>query len=87
MAIALCPDCEEGISVGPRPRIGQRVTCPHCNAELEVVEINPLELDWAFEDTDTDYDEEDEWEEEDWGEEEDVEDWEDEEDEEEEEDS
>jgi lysine biosynthesis protein LysW len=81
MAIALCPDCEEGISLGPRPRIGQRVTCPHCNAELEVVEISPLELDWAFEDTDTDWDEEDEWEEEEnWGEEEDVEDWEDQED-------
>ena len=80
MAIALCPDCEEGISLGPRPRIGQKVTCPHCNAELEVVEISPLELDWAFEDTDTDLDEEDEWEEDDWGEdeEEDVEDWEDE---------
>jgi len=38
----------------------------HCNAELEVVEISPLELDWAFEDTDSDFDDEDEWEEEDW---------------------
>jgi len=38
--------------------MGQKMTCPHCDAWLEVIELDPVELDWAYED-------EDEWEE-DW---------------------
>jgi lysine biosynthesis protein LysW len=52
MSVALCPDCEEGINFGSRVRIGQRLSCPHCGADLEVVELSPIELDWAYEDTD-----------------------------------
>jgi lysine biosynthesis protein LysW len=29
--------------------IGQRVVCPHCQADLEVVETVPIELDWYYE--------------------------------------
>lgn len=65
MAIAFCPDCEEGVALGPQPRIGQRVTCTHCRTELEVIDLSPLELDWAYEDSDLDWDDEDEWEDED----------------------
>lgn len=71
MSVALCPDCEEGISFGARVRIGQRVSCPHCGADLEVVEVSPLELDWVYEDTDwEDEDGEDDWDEDedDWDE-------------------
>jgi transcription initiation factor IIE alpha subunit len=75
MAIAFCPECEEGVSLGPRPRIGQRVTCPHCNAELEVVDLSPVELDWAYDELEVDWEEEEDWDEEDdWDEEEDDED-------------
>jgi lysine biosynthesis protein LysW len=64
MSVALCPDCEEGINFGSRVRIGQRVSCPHCGADLEVVEVSPLELDWAYEDVDwedQDDDVDDDW--------------------------
>ncbi len=71
MATAFCPDCEEGIALGPEPKIGQRVTCPHCSAELEVVDLSPLELDWAYEDSDLDWDEEEDWDEDDWDDDED----------------
>ncbi len=71
MSSALCPDCEEGIDLGSRVRIGQRISCPHCGADLEVVEVSPVELDWA-------YDDDDDWEEEDDDDEEDDdEDWDD----------
>lgn len=61
---AVCPDCGEEISLRGTIRIGQEVICPHCDAELEVVETEPVELDWAYSD-DYDYDDEEE-EEEDW---------------------
>jgi lysine biosynthesis protein LysW len=63
MAIAFCPDCEESISLGPRPKVGQRITCPHCNADLEVIDTSPLELDWAYDGPEEDWDDE-EWEDE-----------------------
>jgi lysine biosynthesis protein LysW len=58
MAIAFCPDCEEGIGLGLSPKLGQRVTCPHCHAELEVIDLSPLELDWVYDDSGEDWDDE-----------------------------
>jgi alpha-aminoadipate/glutamate carrier protein LysW len=76
MAEAMCPDCGQQVEVGLKPKLGQWLTCPHCNAELEVVSVNPVELDWAsdFEEDDEDefWDEEEVWDkdEEDWDDEE-----------------
>lgn len=56
---AECPQCGYEISVGSQPRIGQQVTCSSCGAELEVVWLDPLELDWPM----LDYDEEEDMEE------------------------
>ncbi len=74
MAIAFCPDCDGSVSVGPKPRLGQRVNCPHCDAELEVIEVSPLELDWAYDEPEVDWeaeedeewDDEDDWDDDDW---------------------
>ena len=61
---AECPDCGETVTLRGPVRVGQRVTCPHCESVLEVVESDPVELDWAYdEDLDQDEDEEDD---EDW---------------------
>ena len=60
MASAYCPDCDRRIVVKVSPSIGRRLTCPHCGAYLEVVNIDPLKLDWAREDPD------ETWEDEDW---------------------
>lgn len=43
--MALCPKCEASLDLGEEIEEGQRVDCPECNAELEVVNTNPLELD------------------------------------------
>jgi lysine biosynthesis protein LysW len=58
MAEAMCPDCGQQVEVGAKPKMGQWLICPHCNADLEVVSVNPLELDWA---SDVDDDDEDEF--------------------------
>ncbi|MBN1933306.1 MAG: hypothetical protein JW934_01510 [Anaerolineae bacterium] len=65
---ALCPDCGEKIPLSVPIHLGTQVTCPNCEAELEVVETEPVELDWIYEDDDYDYEEEEEEEEEeeDW---------------------
>jgi Zn-finger nucleic acid-binding protein len=81
MKIATCPECEGEFRTGPILKVGQRLICPNCDAELEVIHLSPLELDWAFDEPASDGEEE---EEESWDDEEesldDEEDWEDEED-------
>lgn len=56
---AVCPDCGETITSKGSVRLGQEVVCPHCDAELEVVGTDPLELDWAYDDHDDEEDDED----------------------------
>ncbi len=46
MATVLCPDCTRKIVIGPRPKKGQLVACPHCEVDLEIVNLNPLRIDW-----------------------------------------
>ncbi len=43
--MALCPECEASLDLGDEIEEGQRVDCPECNAKLEVVNTNPVELD------------------------------------------
>jgi lysine biosynthesis protein LysW len=55
MAFAYCPDCAARIHVGRKPKLGQLAVCHCCDADLEIVHLNPLELDWADEITDGDW--------------------------------
>lgn len=65
MNSAYCPDCDGKIVLNPHARVGQKLACPHCEAELEVISIDPLEFDWAYdwswEDDDDDYDDDEDW--------------------------
>jgi alpha-aminoadipate carrier protein LysW len=56
-----CPDCGERIVLKLPVERGQLVTCDNCEAELEVIETNPVELDWVSEDWDDDDDDDDDW--------------------------
>jgi lysine biosynthesis protein LysW len=71
MASTYCPDCDGKISITAGGKVGQRLICPHCDAELEVISLEPLELDWAYdwswdEEEGDDEEEEEEDEDEDW---------------------
>lgn len=48
---AYCPGCDTRIRFNKRPTMGHKVTCPECLELLEVVELRPIELDWAFTDS------------------------------------
>ena len=53
---AFCPECDARINVGRNPTEGQVVVCPRCRTELEIISVDPIELDWMLDDSD-DYDE------------------------------
>ncbi len=45
MPVARCPVCEDIITIGVICKLYQPVTCPTCLANLEIVSLNPFELD------------------------------------------
>lgn len=60
MGFAACASCGAKVSVGKNPELGQRFTCPSCDDTMEVVWLDPIELDWPIDDDDIDdYDDED----------------------------
>lgn len=48
MARVYCPDCDGRILLGPDVEVGLTLVCPHCDAELEVIGLDPPEVDWAY---------------------------------------
>ena len=53
-----CLSCGDEIRITRPHKIGELVTCAECGTELEIVWLDPLELDWPF--IDDDWDEEEE---------------------------
>jgi lysine biosynthesis protein LysW len=49
MPVSVCPECRALVTLEAAPALGQRAECPGCRAALEVVSLQPLELDWRFE--------------------------------------
>lgn len=60
MAFAECISCGSEIKLSTQPKMGSQVTCPECDAELEVVWLDPIELDWPFDD-DEDYEDDEDY--------------------------
>jgi len=56
MLTANCPECETEIALEDGTIIGEIIVCPDCGVDLEVISLDPIELDLAP------------MEEEDWGE-------------------
>lgn len=61
---ATCPDCGSAVFL-TRPELDDEVVCEECDSSLIVVKLNPLKLDWAYDDYDDD-DDEDRWDDDDW---------------------
>jgi lysine biosynthesis protein LysW len=60
--VADCVSCGAQIKVGNKPALGQQFRCPNCGDTMEVVWLDPVELDWPVDDEDyddDDYDDED----------------------------
>jgi alpha-aminoadipate/glutamate carrier protein LysW len=50
MPTALCPECDEEVFVDADSEQGDVVTCDECASRLEVVGLDPVELDLRSED-------------------------------------
>ncbi|HEX8559315.1 MAG TPA: hypothetical protein VF668_14515 [Pyrinomonadaceae bacterium] len=59
MPVGTCPDCEAEVHVDLDADKGDSVTCDECGTELEIVGLDPVELDIAEEEPDDDDDGED----------------------------
>ncbi len=61
MPLAVCPECEAEIHVDEDVDKGEVINCMECEVALEVVGLDPIELDLASQDEDEEYDDEDEY--------------------------
>jgi len=52
MPTSVCPECSEEVFVDAECEQGDHVTCEECSASLEVVGLDPIELDLVEEATD-----------------------------------
>ncbi|MGI8495750.1 MAG: hypothetical protein ACR2L1_10645 [Pyrinomonadaceae bacterium] len=60
MPSTACPECEEKVFVDAEAEQGDTVTCEECGADLEVVGLDPVELDLCEDGSNFDDEEEDE---------------------------
>ena len=48
MRTVFCIDCEQAISLDSRLTVGEIITCSNCGTDMEVISVEPTELDWVF---------------------------------------
>lgn len=60
MPLATCPECDAEIHVDEEIDKGETMHCEECDAKLEVVGLDPIELDVVYEEAEEDYFEEEE---------------------------
>ena len=61
MPTGTCPECEAEVHVDPDVDKGETVDCEECGLQLEIVGLDPVELDVVEEEDDDADDDEDEY--------------------------
>jgi len=51
-SVPRCPGCGVNVRLESRVYVGSELLCPSCDAVLEVISTEPVELDWANDDED-----------------------------------
>lgn len=62
MPTAICPECDEEVYVDADSEQGDIISCDECGADLEIVGLDPIELDIYEEGTNYDDSDEEEYE-------------------------
>ena len=60
MPTAICPECDADVHVDIDSDKGDKVTCDECSSDLEVVGLDPVELDLVEDEDDLGLDDDDE---------------------------
>ena len=50
--MTFCPECDGRIALSRKLRLGEYLECPECGTSLEVISLNPFELDYVLDDED-----------------------------------
>jgi lysine biosynthesis protein LysW len=58
-AVVYCIDCGEAITLTGQIAIGQVVRCTECGVSMDVVSLDPVQVDWA--DNEPEYPDRDEY--------------------------
>ena len=61
MPTGTCPECEADVHVDTDADKGETTDCDECGAQLEIVGLDPVELDIFEEEDDDDDDDDDEF--------------------------
>jgi alpha-aminoadipate carrier protein LysW len=48
MVTVFCIECDQAIDLESQPVVGEILMCSSCGAELEVINLEPTELDWVY---------------------------------------
>ena len=56
MPTTACPECSEDVFVDAESEQGDLVTCDECGTELEIVGLDPIELDISADSDSGDFD-------------------------------
>ena len=62
MPTTACPECSEDVYVDAESEQGDIISCDECGSELEIVGLDPIELDIYADDVDDFDDDDDEFE-------------------------
>ena len=46
----ICLDCEEKLDVPEKTQIGEYITCLFCEAQMRIISVNPIRVDWGVDD-------------------------------------
>jgi len=60
MPTTACPECSEKVFVDAESEQGDIISCDECGTELEIVGLDPIELDIHADDDADDYDDDEE---------------------------
>ena len=60
MPTTACPECSENVFVDAESEQGDIIACEECGTELEIVGLDPIELDIYADENSDDFDDEDE---------------------------
>jgi len=58
--MAKCPECGNPVQLSKDVKLGTLITCSECDCLLEVISLNPIDLDYAFEGEEWEEEEEEE---------------------------
>lgn len=50
--IVECLSCGEDVYIGHNPKVGSFITCKSCDSLLEIVDLDPIMIDWPYYDDD-----------------------------------